>query len=455
MKTKRSRWLRYGVQLGFLAFMTYMGYMHQKLGGGTQGAPTVDALCPLGGMESIYGYITSGTWLRRTAPSALILFGAVALMTVLLGRIFCGWICPLGTIGEWSSKIGKKLGIKQIEIPDGPDRVMRLGKYVVMAIAVFGAWYYGTLLWRDYDPWVAWMHISAGWAEVEESPWAFAVLFGTVIGASFFVERFWCRYLCPLGGLLSILQKFSLVKVRRDDSTCVHCMKCDSSCPMGLKPESAKVVTSGDCIACGECVESCPVADTLEAGTSGRKISPMAMGIVGLIIFFGIYGTAKTTGYWQTYASAPKGVTVEDPAEYVYGWMSLEQVSDQVGLPIEKLVEIGNLPEGIPTDVAMKRIEGVDDHEFTEALSLWFEANDVPKTEMSAIPENPDEIKGSLTLLEIGTMYGVDPSEIVDMLRDKGWTGEISLEEPVKDIAKSRGEEVQVIRDAVKDILGK
>ena len=183
MKGKGSRIVRYTVQIGFLAFLTYIGYMHQQLGGGPNGMPPVDALCPLGGAESMYSYLKSGIWLRRTAPSAMVLFVSVALMTVLLGRVFCGWICPLGTIGQLSASLGRKIGIKKIELPERKtDRVMRLGKYVVLAIAVLGSWYYGTLLWRGYDPWVAWMHISAGWAEVEEAPWAFGILFFVVIG---------------------------------------------------------------------------------------------------------------------------------------------------------------------------------------------------------------------------------------------------------------------------------
>lgn len=458
MKGKSSRYVRYAVQIGFLAFLTYVGYMHQKLGGGPAGMPSVDALCPLGGAETIYSYIKSGLLLRRTAPSALILFGSVALMTVLLGRVFCGWICPLGTIGQLSASLGEKIGIKKIKLSDKTDRIMRLGKYVVLAIAVLGSWYYGTLLWRDFDPWVAWMHISAGWSEVKESPWSFGVLFVTVIGASMVIERFWCRYLCPLGGLLSILQKFSLVKVRRNDSTCVHCHKCSSSCPMGLDPESKEVETSPDCIACGECVISCPVQDTLTMGTSKKRLSPLAVGLLGLIIFFGIYGTARYTGIWTTSASMPQIKEQVNPADYVFGWMSLDKVSEITGLSPEKLIDIGNLEPNIPHDKPLKSIEGVDDHKFTDEVKEWFNSDESKLITVVSpqAPSNINELRGSLTLIELGSMFSVDPSDIVRYLVDeKGWTGTIPLDQPMKDIAKSRGEEVQVIRDAVKYILTK
>lgn len=454
----KSKAIRYTVQIGFLAFLTYLGYMHQQVGGGPGGIPPVDALCPLGGAETIYSYLKSGVWLRRTAPSALILFGSVALMTVLLGRVFCGWICPLGTIGQISASVGRKIGLKKVEIPKKLDSIMRLGKYVILAIAVLGSWYYGTLLWRGYDPWVAWMHMSAGWAEVEESPWAFAILFGTVIGASMVIERFWCRYLCPLGGLLSLLQKISFVKVRRKDQTCVHCHKCGSSCPMGLDPESKEVETSADCIACGECVESCPVQDTLIMSAFRRRLSPLVVGFVGLAIFFGVYGTAKYMGLWSTTASMPKTQENVNPADYVYGWMSLEQVSGVTGLSAEKLIEIGQLDEGIPRDKPLKSIEGVDDHIFTDDLKRWFDSDEakLPSNAMPAPPSNIDELRGSLTLTEIGSIYGIDPSDIVKHLTEVDrWSGDIPLDIPIKDIAKPRGEEVQVIREAVKATLAK
>lgn len=80
--------LRILIQGSFLAFMTWTGYRHQVLGGGPQGVPPVDALCPLGGMETLFGFLSSGTWLRRVAPSALVLFAIVVVVTLLFGRVF-------------------------------------------------------------------------------------------------------------------------------------------------------------------------------------------------------------------------------------------------------------------------------------------------------------------------------------------------------------------------------
>ena len=97
----------------FLVFMTWRGVKHQLQGGGLKGAATVDALCPMGGLEGLYAYASDGIWLQRLAPSSLILLIIIIILTFLLGRIFCGWICPMGAITELSALISSKTGIKK------------------------------------------------------------------------------------------------------------------------------------------------------------------------------------------------------------------------------------------------------------------------------------------------------------------------------------------------------
>ena len=66
-------WVRRGVQLGFLAFIMYAAVSHQVLGGGPTGSPSVEAYCPLGGLESAWKYITTGQFLNRITSSTMIL----------------------------------------------------------------------------------------------------------------------------------------------------------------------------------------------------------------------------------------------------------------------------------------------------------------------------------------------------------------------------------------------
>lgn len=440
--------IRYAVMIGFLLFLTWVGYRHQVLGGGPAGVPPVDALCPLGGLESLYTWIRSGTWLRRTAPSAMVLFVSVAAITLLFGRVFCGWICPLGTIGELTARGARKLGIRARELPPSVDRPLKWLKYVILAVILYFTWTLGTLAWRPWDPWVSWMHLSAGWDEIVSSPWGYVVLFLLVIGAGVFIERFWCRYLCPLGAALGIAQKFSLTKITRSEETCITCGKCNKACPMGLEPLSVERVTDPDCISCGRCVEACPVEKTLFFSFGRKKVlSALAVGVLGVGLFFAAYGTARLTGYWQTFAPQ-SAESLKDPVDGVFGWMTIEQTAAQVGLAPSKVLEIAGLPAGSPLDVSLKKMEGVNDEELKEKLRIWFASRPAPPG--GSVPANPDEIKGSLTLNAVAEGYGLAGG---DILARAGWPADTAGDIPLKDAAKAIGRETSDIRAAVKELL--
>jgi len=446
-----SNKIRLLAQGSFLAFMTWTGYRHQVLGGGPQGVPPVDALCPLGGMETLFGFLSSGTWLRRVAPSALVLFVLVVIATLLFGRVFCGWICPLGTLGEWTAKIARRTGIRRRELPESLDRPLRFLKYGVLALVVGLAWKLGNLAWRPFDPWVAWMHLSAGLEGMAEAPWSFVVLFGTVIGASLFIERFWCRYLCPLGAILAPLQKLSPVKVRRSEEHCIHCHLCGKACPVRLDPESVKVTSSAECLACGRCVEACPREKALFFGTRTRALSVTAVGLLGVGFFLGGYGLARASGHWKTYAPPIASQVAEDPSSAVFGWMSVLKVSETVGMPAEKILEITGLPADTTLDRPIKEI--TDDEAFREALRKWFEKEKrASGTEPPGKLPNPDEIRGSMTMAEVASTYGVDGRGVFEKA---GWPADSPTDKPLKEIAGALGREVSEIREAVKALSAK
>jgi polyferredoxin len=446
---KRSIYLRTFVQLGFLGFLTWIGYRHQVLGGGPEGTPTVDALCPFGGLEGLWGFLNSGVWLRRLAPSSLVLLVVVGVMTLLFGRVFCGWICPLGTLGEWTSRAARKAGIRARELPSVVDKPLRWLKYVIGAAIIAWTWKLGTLVWRDYDPWVAWMHLSAFLTEVAEKPWSFVVLFGAVIGASLFVERFWCRYLCPLGALLAVGQKFAFIRIHRSDESCICCHRCGAVCPVGLDPEASGKVSSAECIACGRCAEACPVKETLFFGVGKRILSVTAVGVAAMVLFFGSYALARYWGVWQTYAAPPATLRGAAATEGIYGWMSVEQIAETLHLSPDEVIELGGLDPDIPKNVPVKEIEGVDDEAFRERLSEALETESQPG--QGGAP-NPDELRGSVTMAEIEQTYDIDGEEL---FREAGWPADGDRTVKLKDLAEEYGKEVSEIREALKKLLAR
>ena len=446
----KSTRLRFAVQAGFLFFLSWVGYRHQILGGGPEGVPPVDALCPFGGLESLHSVLSSGIWLRRVAPSSMVLLVTVVAVTLLVGRVFCGWLCPLGTVGEWTAGLGRHLKIRKRELPEAVDRKLRWVKYAVMVLVIGFAWRMGSLAWRDLDPWVAWMHLSAGLEGIEERPWAFLILFGTVIGASLFIERFWCRYLCPLGAFLALLQKVSLFKVQRSEDTCIRCGRCNTSCPVRLRPLEVDRVRSPECLACGRCTDACPVGETLTFRAGRKNLSALTIGALGLLLFFGGYGLSRATHLWQTYAEPPAELLATSPADALYGWMSLEQMAQTVGIPLEQVFQIAGLPQDTPTDVPVKQIEGVDDEEIREKIRVHLESAEGEPMVTPSSSLSPDQIRGSMTLEQVANSYGLSPAAI---LEKTGWPGDASLQIPLKELKDTYGGEVEDVREAVKALM--
>ena len=446
----RRSWVRPAVQGAFLLFLSWVGFRHQQLGGGPGGAPPVDALCPLGGLEGLHRLLTQGEWLRRLAPSSLILLGVVVLGTLLFGRVFCGWICPLGTLGEGMAALGRRLGIRPLRVPPGVDRPLRWLKGAVLVGITLWAWRAGTLAWRDYDPWVAWMHLSAGWEEVGERPWAYVVLAGAVLLPSLWIERFWCRYLCPLGALLAPLQRLAWWKVVRVPDRCVRCGACDRACPVGLEPLGAERVRSGECLACGRCVEACPVPGALGFGGGGvRLLSPLRLGLLGVGLFLLVWAGARAGGVWTTTAPPRDAQARVDSEVPIYGWMTLEETAKALGLPAERVAELGGLDPSTSRDVPLKKIPGVDDEAFRERLhrALGTPSGGAPEGGGGGERPNPQEVRGSQTLREVAVLFGVQEAAL---LEEAGWPRTVSPDRPLKESAAALGSDVQALRDALK-----
>lgn len=255
------------VQLGVFLFIAIIAVRHMLAGeGGAVITASWEAYCPMGGLESLYRYITSGgRFVSHVHLSNMILLVATLAVALLVRNAFCGWLCPFGFIQDMVSSFStflqkrvpairkavktlKKRGAKLAVF----DRYLRFLKYGVLAWAVGGAATYGFMVFRDYDPW------AALWNLLELSLTAGTVVLAIVLVASFFVERPWCRYACPLGAATGLLGGLSPIYLKREAAACTACTACTRACPMGLPVHTTTTIKSVDCIGCLECVDECP-----------------------------------------------------------------------------------------------------------------------------------------------------------------------------------------------------
>lgn len=260
-------------QLGVFLFIAVIAIRHMLVG--EEGAiitASWEAYCPMGGLETLYKYITSGgKFVSHVHLSNVAILIATLAVALIARNAFCGWLCPFGFIQDMVSSFSafvqkrapavrkavktlKKNGAKLAVL----DRYLRFLKYGVLAWTVGGAAVYGFMVFRDVDPW------AALWGLLEASLTAGTVVLVIVLIASLFVERPWCRYACPLGAATGLVGKLSPFYLKRESAACTSCGICTKACPVGLPVHTATTIKHADCMSCLECVGECPREGALE-----------------------------------------------------------------------------------------------------------------------------------------------------------------------------------------------
>ena len=232
------------VQFGFLAIV---------LGGVFALGANCERWCPFGGIEAAYTYAAEGNMLCSLGTSNFFILGGVLLITVLLRRAFCGYMCPLGTISEWLRVMGRRLRIPEIPISARLDRALALLKYAVLAVVVILTWRAGELIFRGFGPCYA--LISRHGEDI--TVWAYVVA-GLIALASLFMVMPFCRWFCPFAAVLNPLSRFGFARVTRDAEACLDCGLCSKSCPAAIPVDQLDQVKAARCISCLDCVDSCP-----------------------------------------------------------------------------------------------------------------------------------------------------------------------------------------------------
>ncbi len=270
----RSIWIRKIVQWGFFILIALIAVNHTLAESGASipflATASLHAVCPFGGVVSIYQFLTVGTFVQKIHDSSFILMIIGFLMAILFGPVFCGWICPLGTIQEFVSGFGRKIFRKRFNhfVPVKLDNILRYLRYFVLAWVLYMTAVTGTLIFSEYDPYFALFNF---WSS-EISLTGLAIL-GVTLLLSLFVERPWCKYACPYGAVLGVSNLFRVFTIRRNGNTCKADGACSIMCPMNIPVDSLTIVQDHQCISCLECTSEaiCPVAKTVEFTTRGAK----------------------------------------------------------------------------------------------------------------------------------------------------------------------------------------
>ena len=272
----------------------------------------VEGWLPIAGLMNTKYLLVTGR-VPSVHPAAMYLFIGFMLMSVLLKKAFCSWLCPVGTFSEFLWRVGRRIFGRNLRLPKWFDIPLRSLKYILLGlfVAVIGVMSaealdgfmqtpYGLLVDVKMMNFFRDMGITA------------AVVIALLALLSMLVQNFWCRYLCPYGALMGLASLLSPVKIRRDADACIDCSKCSKACPAGLAVDQLVQIRTVECTACMACVSVCPAQDALQFALPPRKAStaaqrwqfrsmtPLTVCAVLAYLFFGVVLLARATNHWQT-----------------------------------------------------------------------------------------------------------------------------------------------------------
>jgi len=294
-RARRIIWVRRAVQTAVLGIFLYLLTANRPADGVAPSAP-VDFFFDLDPLVMV------STWLATHTLEGISLLGLIVLaVTLVFGRVFCGWFCPFGTLHNAVASVRRQFR-RVAPRTEAYSRWQRAKYFVfiaLMVMTVLGAQWIGVLdpfsmLYRSVsltvlpaadiamsavangvylsDPHLGPLHLRDltepvyRWWQERVAATELRVFSGTTVVFLIFTaalvlnlvrNRFWCRYICPLGAMLGLFAVRPLLRLTSDPDQCNSCQKCTLACPAAAQPELPDQWLATECFGCWNCVGSC------------------------------------------------------------------------------------------------------------------------------------------------------------------------------------------------------
>lgn len=246
----------------------------------------------LSGIRQIYLAVIRQSFSANLLPQILEVL-AVIPVTIVLGRFFCGWMCGFGSFTDFIYLIFHRAFRKKHRISGKADAWMKYIKYGILLILVVAVWTFNAALFSTASPWDVFGMLAAvgkapDFSYVIANLTAGFILFLAITGVSAVYERFFCRYLCPLGAVFSLVSRLRIAKIKKPSAQCGSCRMCTNSCAMGIPLYKMDSVNSGECINCLKCVSACPRGNA-KLTVAENDVRPLAAGAAAAAVMAGLY----------------------------------------------------------------------------------------------------------------------------------------------------------------------
>ncbi len=239
------------------------------------------------GIKEIYSGIINQSFNFAQSIPQLVELIAIIPCTILIGRFFCGWLCAFGTICDIIYKISSRFLKISFRMNSKADKILKYVKYVVLVLIIMIFWSFGKN-YSSANPWET-FGVLFGFRHLPDFSYAFSkytagfLILIAVFAASMLIERFFCRYLCPLGAIFTLLSKLRLTKIVKPSSECGNCRICTKTCAMGIDLYNKESTSSGECINCLKCISDCP-RKNVSISYAGEYIRPAATVTLAVIL---------------------------------------------------------------------------------------------------------------------------------------------------------------------------
>lgn len=394
--------------VGLILVLLIMGYRGTEL----------EKYCPFGGIMSLGSKLWMGSMSCSMSMQQVSMGIALILGVILFSKLFCGYICPIGTTTEWLNKLYSRIG-KTITLKGKTDRILRLGKYVLLFFTAYFTITSSELWCKNFDPYYA----TVSGFDSDVVLWAGILTIIAVVFISVFIRFFWCKYACPLGALSNIFQNAVIVipvillfvilrvagmnidilwliltlciigaaieifrfkfftlspfKITVDKNICTSCKLCDKSCPQGIDVSEYETVTHPDCNLCLDCVKACKTDGAISlAHTKFNWIPPVA-----IVVLFGL-------GLFIS-----KQFTVTTLSER---WDNFEQVSNVETYSMEglKTVHCYGSSKSLATKLMRtKGIHGLDTWADGNKIKIYYDSSILSETDIKKSIFNPSKYR--------------------------------------------------------------
>lgn len=228
--TFKIYWLRYLTLLSSVAFIGfYLG----------------SCSCTTGSFESIFMYIG----LSKYAKIGIGLFKTTLIFIVVyyFGNLYCGWVCHKGAIQEFLYRESFS-----IRVPKKLDYYLKKLRYVFLGLIIYYPLINGKRIFNKIDPFKVLFNLDGVLIVV--------IILGITLVSSVFIYRPFCRYICPFGAILGLVNKIGMMKISlKKPEKCIHKNICERRCPMqALEMKDMPALNKEFCFSCYECERSCP-----------------------------------------------------------------------------------------------------------------------------------------------------------------------------------------------------